>query len=270
MWGLSVWWVWFSGARVTWGQLCVLTHFSPNHLNRCVSLASVHSGYDPAWDPLWSAGRACWDTCWCPVLWLGRGTDLMFSDWISVDIPSLLNTSPFKPSPRVKLLSVIADFFFFLPPLPVAWWQWVALHNGYQQCTSKADSKWLFQHKFTFLWRFSIIQVVGYSKKAETRGPGLVEFTFFLIFSTSVIQLHTNILAVTENQQEERENQSTGGGKWQEMTVTVCRNAPKARTVAPTLERAGLQMWFPGDLRLIVALKCHIYLHAFSFFFSFF
>lgn len=93
-----------------WSCLC-FDPLYPNNPNCCVSSASVPLGSNIACDAtLTYTGRACWDTRWCPVLWLGHSTDLMFSDWISGDIPSWLKTL-FKPSPRVKLCSVTAAFF---------------------------------------------------------------------------------------------------------------------------------------------------------------
>lgn len=153
----------------------------PNYPNCCVSLASVPFGSDLACDALTHTGRACWDTCWCPVLWLGHSTDLMFSDWISVDIPSLQRTTLFKPSPHVKLWSVIAGLFFLWHSgntggLTLTWWGWVALHNG---CHQVFVSPVIKHPALQFAWRRWLK-----SDKSEINVFFMVNSRVFLFFHT--------------------------------------------------------------------------------------
>lgn len=104
---------------VTWGHLvlCQSWPILQPDPNCCVSAAprpldpfASHSAAD--------ARRAM---CDCPVLWLGRRTDLMFSDEISFDILSLLQTSLCKPSPCAGLWWLMDAFIPVCGLYTVTW-----------------------------------------------------------------------------------------------------------------------------------------------------
>lgn len=206
----------------TFDRARVLTHFTPTTLT--VALAPVPFGSDLACDASTHAGQACWDTSWCPVLWLGHSTDLMFSDWISVDIPSLLRTTLFKPF-------LVWSCGLWLPPAEI----WKIWH------------KCLFHHKFT-CFLFCFLTYFFFTSVTQFMRADVIRY-----------HLQTNLPVLTQFQHRNQSKWLISDRKWQWQSAEkqqILHTSTKFRENRASVEA----FWsYLAHICSILKQKCHIF-----------